>query len=899
MYKSFKPMMAVFFLLFCITIPSVGQAPQITLVTNAPYGSPPSGWQTGDSRYCYNLQTNNFATNSAYPHGSITFSLVSGALPPGLRIENLNSNNNPNNRQGVIDDSSSPLGSGCVAPYRGVPTTGTYTFTLKACDNIGGTCAYSTSDPKDYPAGDPSGHTPLTIVVENTVPMPVAAQPQTFIDTTFHLPTGGTTWNVGCTGNKVTDAVKFQTYLNQSEPGDVIVLTHGCTYYPSGAVSINGAQEFQVPIKNNPLHQWIYVVTDDYGSLPAPGTRISPSNVPQMATIAEDQGANAIGLVREAGSTAPNYWRFIGIEIKSASNSGTTICGACPCRYTNSSQGIYNQLINCGSSVLFIPEHNKLSQPIITNNITIDRCYIHGDPTHDVTIGVDADIIDFAIVDSWVSDIHRTRQETQAIIPEYTPGPIKIDNNYLSAAGESVFVGGSGAIYSGGRFYDNPYVTRDVQISNNQIEAQVEWDKCGDGGTVQPGQLQSNGTPCPSGAAATSNQWIIKNDLEFKSIQRALVTGNLIQHSWASAQDGANFLLEPAGGESGNSTQVTDVTFENNIVRGGDVAIVDAGQDYNCDFPSGGGYPNCNNESRTQRIIIDNNLLLVNPSSDGVQHDGIVLSGDDSEAVFTHNTVLMSDGSLPAASFFFGSQGFGCSSATIDNFADYNVYILNNYLGSNPNGDCGEVPYYPAGDLGWYEPAPSTLQTSRRLTGNVLKVPNTGPIGIWPTPELDWNTGALMGNDAVFTTASSVCGESGLGNYQLSSPDWTTKTTDGYQSGVICSALCSTGVCGGVPAPALGILTLSPPAGTVGIPYNYALAASGGVPPYSWSIVGGSLPPGLEVVGAAITGVPQVPTNVVTLPHTYSFTVQVEDSDSTKATAPLSIRIVILSHIGL
>ena len=181
-------------------------------------------------------------------------------------------------------------------------------------------------------------------------------------------------------------------------------------------------------------------------------------------------------------------------------------------------------------------------------------------------------------MDSWVSDIHRTRQETQAVIPEYTPGPIKIDNNYLSAAGEAVFVGGSGAIYSGGRFYDNPYVTRDVQISNNQIEAQIEWDKCGDGGTVQPGQLQSNGVPCPSGSGAKSNQWIIKNDLEFKNVQRALVTGNIIQNSWESAQNGANFLLEPAGGESGNSTQVTDITFENNIVRDGDVAIVDAGQ---------------------------------------------------------------------------------------------------------------------------------------------------------------------------------------------------------------------------------------------------------------------------------------------------------------------------------
>ncbi len=36
---------------------------------------------------------------------------------------------------------------------------------------------------------------------------------------------------------------------------------------------------------------------------------------------------------------------------------------------------------------------------------------------------------------------------------------------------------------------------------------------------------------------------------------------------------------------------------------------------------------------------------------------------------------------------------------------------------------------------------------------------------------------------------------------------------------------------------------------------NVALTAEGGTPPYSWQVVGGSLPPGLSVVGAAITGV--------------------------------------------
>src|SRR5207249_6262043 len=46
--------------------------------------------------------------------------------------------------------------------------------------------------------------------------------------------------------------------------------------------------------------------------------------------------------------------------------------------------------------------------------------------------------------------------------------------------------------------------------------------------------------------------------------------------------------------------------------------------------------------------------------------------------------------------------------------------------------------------------------------------------------------------------------------------------------------------------PPLSITTASPlPAATVGNPYLQALAATGGTPPYSWSVVSGALPAGL------------------------------------------------------
>ncbi len=580
-----------------------------------------------------------------------------------------------------------------------------------------------------------------------------------------------------------------------------------------------------------------------------------------------------------------SYWRFVGIQVKSTYSG--TVSNPCPTRESGSGAQPY-QLHNCGSEVLVIPDHNKLGQPIGTNNFTYDRMYVHGSPTQDVVIGFDLDCIACSLIDSYVSDIHASNTETQAANAEYTPGPLKIHNNYLSAGGESFFIGGSGAIYSGGNFYDDPYVTRDVEISNNQIEAQIEWDKCGDGGTVQPGEGLANGSTCPYPPTLSnpSNQWIIKNNLEFKSAQRVLVTGNLIQNAWLSGQTGSSILFEPAGGESGNSTVVQDITLENNIDNNADTCITYAGQDYNCEFPAtggGGSYPKCTNESRTQRINFYNNLCIMNPSHDGgASHVGIYWTSMAGEAVFNHNTILMSDGSFPVASLDFASQGFGTPSPTVNNFDQYDLYHLNNLLGNNPNGDAGNIPYYPMENMGWYEPNPSTLQNMGRFTGNVLWVPTSCNLGIFGSCEYDWNNGPLTGNDAVTSVTYTACGSPSYGNYQLASPNWAGETTDGYQAGVICSVLCATGVCNGTST--LSILTTSPPSGTVGVAYSYSLAASGGNPPYTWTISAGSLPPGLSLVGSAITGTP-------TATGTSSFTLKVTDSSSHTATANLSITI--------
>ncbi|HMP83721.1 MAG TPA: Ig-like domain-containing protein, partial [Verrucomicrobiota bacterium] len=86
----------------------------------------------------------------------------------------------------------------------------------------------------------------------------------------------------------------------------------------------------------------------------------------------------------------------------------------------------------------------------------------------------------------------------------------------------------------------------------------------------------------------------------------------------------------------------------------------------------------------------------------------------------------------------------------------------------------------------------------------------------------------------------------------------------------------------------LAVATAALPAGDVDVPYTATLAASGGVPPYQWAIVGGSLPPGfgIQTGSGSITG-------TVATAGTYSFTTQVTDADSPPQIATRSFDLVI------
>ncbi len=80
--------------------------------------------------------------------------------------------------------------------------------------------------------------------------------------------------------------------------------------------------------------------------------------------------------------------------------------------------------------------------------------------------------------------------------------------------------------------------------------------------------------------------------------------------------------------------------------------------------------------------------------------------------------------------------------------------------------------------------------------------------------------------------------------------------------------------------------------GTVNVPYSAPpLAAEGGVAPYTWTIISGSLPTGLSLSSGCAGGPTCTITGTPTAAGTSTFTVQVADSQQRTATARLSITV--------
>src|ERR1019366_5626415 len=409
---------------------------------------------------------------------------------------------------------------------------------------------------------------------------PIAALPQVYVDTTWNPPLGGTTWGAHA-------SAQLSNAITHSLPGDVIVLDAGVTY--SGA--------FQLPAKVNPNNKWIYIVSSAIAKLPA-GTRVSPASAVNMPKIVTPSVAPAFQV-----NGGANHWRLAGLELTAASNYPS----GCP----GNGQ-------NCMTYFLMGSQSNPTPEP---GSIALDRCYIHGSPTHDLQTAVQMHASNYAGVDSYIDDVHIKVLDSVGLLSCWSPGPIKIMNNYVAASTENIMLGGCGGT-------STPWVPSDVEFPNISFSKPLSW----------------------GAASVTNKSMVVKDAFELKSAQRVLFDSNTIENVWANGQTGFAIVLTVRTSQSGDIAVVNDITITNNVLKNVVSGINTSAADNTCGPAY--GYPNCHNAGSQDRWYIANNLVMFYDRTllGGTMNNGIQLQlGVDRlrdinvplrDVVFQHNTMV-------------------------------------------------------------------------------------------------------------------------------------------------------------------------------------------------------------------------------------------------------------------
>lgn len=262
------------------------------------------------------------------------------------------------------------------------------------------------------------------------------------------------------------------------------------------------------------------------------------------------------------------------------------------------------------TSYTSIPLHTHLS-----------NLNIHGTPSCGCKRGLELNSSFTTLINSSITDIHVVGQDTQAIYTSNGPGPFRILNNLLEAAGENIMFGGDdpslrwaimpsavnreGATFpqpflfpagawfmfqSGGRTSEATWVQlktsdqgvvtfvkpmevdpdlalaftqvipSDIIISNNILRKPLSW---------KIGHSSYAGTP-----------WTVKNLFELKCAQRVLLDSNRLEGSWVHGQTGPSIVLKTANqGGNGAACSTRDITISNNLVLETDNGVAIQGRE--------------------------------------------------------------------------------------------------------------------------------------------------------------------------------------------------------------------------------------------------------------------------------------------------------------------------------
>jgi hypothetical protein len=291
----------------------------------------------------------------------------------------------------------------------------------------------------------------------------------------------------------------LQAALEAAQPGDVVTLANGATYvgnfilYPKAAGG------------------WITVRPASMSGLPAAGERLAPArHAAAMPKIVSPNAMFALA-TPDWGGMSSRGWHFVGVEVAS------------------SPQATYAQ------AIVQIGTGNETAADQLSSHFVFDRVWIHGRPGPDQVVQrcLSLNSAHSALVDSYVSECHARGMEGQVIQTWGSPGPLKIQNNYLEGGSIGMLVGGADPRIAG-------LIPSDIEVRGNHFHKPLAW----------------KGT------------WNAKNAFELKNAQRVLVEGNVFENNWMDAQTGFLVLLTARTQyEQAPWATVRDVTFRYNVLR--------------------------------------------------------------------------------------------------------------------------------------------------------------------------------------------------------------------------------------------------------------------------------------------------------------------------------------------
>lgn len=430
-------------------------------------------------------------------------------------------------------------GAGIIS---GTPTVvQTTTPTIRVTDNTASTASKAFSITINPASTADNRYCSANETVVNLPQDGVAAPLQKCVNTAMiNTPSSGPTKTVCASG---CDYTTLQLALNAASCGWIIQIKSTNTGTPAGTQNIYSGTT-TLPAKSCTKANWIWIETDQVGSLPQEGSRITPAwtgkaSLPGRPAYAQPATAGIylpklISTGTSAAltcSTGANFYRLIGLEL-------TTTAGQTPV-----------DVVTCNNA----------------DHIIFDRVVVHAGNSANwqdkdsVRRGIDLNGYTYnAVIDSYVGDIHAVGQDAQAILfggnSASTEGPGKAVDNFLECSGECIFTGGAGAGATN-------TVPTDLELRRNHLFKPLFWF------TKDPSYFGVN--------------FYVKNCMEMKNVNRFMWEGNICDQNWAGQADQKGFMVNlgaknqsaSTGGTansngSGTLTAITG-TFNANVVSPG------------------------------------------------------------------------------------------------------------------------------------------------------------------------------------------------------------------------------------------------------------------------------------------------------------------------------------------